>query len=307
MPGFFKVLVGDFSKRLRIPPAFAKFFDRTPLPHKIKLQDSEENCWQVNLVRINNKLLFKNGWEAFVKDNLLEVGDFVFFSYVRISLFTITVFQNDGCVKDVTGKGKKKQSETMAKNIHGTNQSASLENKKKPVVIKIEGTDDGISVEILENVTKVGEKRKRTEFKQSAACTQLKEGNKNVKKLKGKAKSLVLERAKRAFKSSNPFFMVTIQPSYIGVGHIKVHIPVEFVQTYLNKRCKNVILEIPPGDRTWEVKYYVTTQRHAQAKLSNGWVDFAIENHLAVGDVCAFELINRAQNILRVYIFGLNT
>ncbi|KAK9040193.1 hypothetical protein V6N11_015368 [Hibiscus sabdariffa] len=302
MTGFFKVLVGDFSKQLRIPPAFAKFFHRTSLPHEVKLQNPEEKCWQVHVVKINNKLFFKKGWEDFVKDNLLEVGDFVFFSYVRISLFTITVFQSDGCVKDVTGK---KQSEAMAKNIHGN-----VSDKKRPVVIKIEDSDDDISVEILENVTKMGEKRRRPEFKQSSRCTRLNGASMAAgsdlpkprgSKLKGEEKSLVLERAKRAFKSNNPFFMVAIQPSYTAAGH-NVHMPVAFALKHLNKRSKNVILEVPPGDKTWEVKYYVSGQGNARAKLGNGWLDFAFENHLAVGDVCVFELINTAQNILRVCI-----
>ncbi|GMI98007.1 REPRODUCTIVE MERISTEM 39, REDUCED VERNALIZATION RESPONSE 1 [Hibiscus trionum] len=305
MPGFFKVLVGDFSKRLRIPPAFAKFFHRTPLPHEVKLQNSEEQCWQVNVVKINNKLFLNKGWKSFVKDNLLEIGDFVFFSYVRRSLFAITVFESNGCVKHVTGK--KKQSEATAKNVS---------DKKRPVVIKIEDTDDednDISVEILENVTKVGEKRKRTEFKQSGPAVpdspkpREGSGNKNVQALKGKEKSLVIERAKSAFKSENPFFMVTIQPSYIGVGH-NVNIPLDFVLTHFNQKCKNVILEVPPGDKTWHVKYYVnvSAKRYVQAKLHSRWLDFANENHLAVGDVCVFELINTAQNILRVCIFRLN-
>ncbi|XWS41975.1 hypothetical protein CRYUN_Cryun17cG0128500 [Craigia yunnanensis] len=308
-PGFFKVLLGDFSKQLQIPPAFAKFFYRTPLPQKIKLQNSEKSFWQVNVVEIDKKLFFKKGWRVFVEDNLLELGDFVVFNYVRRSIFRFTIFGRNACEKDVatvprksdkfvSGKGRKEKRQTMMNNQqtsedrmlddeqrntkmsdedrgnqrgegrmfdiekrhgkvsdkNGANPSDSKINDK-PVEIEIEetGEEDDISVEFVEEIPKLGEKRKITESKTSVPCThpkakeaggskiarseraaggsgvepttqnckQQKFIDKHVQKLTSKEKSLALQRAKKAFKSKNPFVKIAVQPSYIGIGQNK--------------------------------------------------------------------------------------
>ncbi|XP_022774141.1 B3 domain-containing protein At1g16640-like [Durio zibethinus] len=111
-----------FWFNMQIPPSFAKFFYGTPRPQKIKLQNSGRSFWQVNVVKIDNKLFFKKGWGAFVKDNLLELKDFVVFNYVGRSIFRLTIFGRNACEKDVTavprksdkfvsGKGRKKKEE----------------------------------------------------------------------------------------------------------------------------------------------------------------------------------------------------
>ncbi|XVF61915.1 hypothetical protein PTKIN_Ptkin08bG0173200 [Pterospermum kingtungense] len=399
-PGFFKVLLGDFSKQLQIPPAFAKFFHGTPLPQEIKLQNSEKRFWQVHQVEIDKKLFFKKGWRDFVKDNVLELGDFVVFNYVRGSMFRCTIFGKNSCEKDVTaepsksanfvsGKGRKRKRKTTMNNEqriedcmldreerktkvsdedrgnqrgegrmfdnvkrhgkvsekNGANPSDSKINDK-PVVIKVEETDeeDAISVEIVEEISKLGKKRKRTESKQSVPythptdqeaggsrvawseisvvseksraggngvkptagnCKQEKVIEKNVQKLSGEEKVWALEKAKQAFKSENPFVTVAMQPSYIGTArnnHHHVNIPLGFVEAYFNKEHNNVLLQIP-GGKSWPMKYYVCEQTKQPAKLNSGWRDFALDNHLAVGDICVFELINGTENILRVDIF----
>ena len=52
-------------------------------------------------------------------------------------------------------------------------------------------------------------------------CKQQKVLDKNAQKLTSKEKSLALQRAKKAFKSKNPFVTVAVQPSYIGIGQNK--------------------------------------------------------------------------------------
>ncbi|XVF17775.1 hypothetical protein REPUB_Repub10bG0152600 [Reevesia pubescens] len=394
-PAFFKVLLGNFPKQLQIPPAFAKFFYGKPLPQNIKLQNSEKSLWQVNVVKIGNKLFFKKGWRAFVKDNSLELGDFVVFSYVGRSIFGFTIFGRNACEKDVTAvprksdkfvsdKGMEKERKTTMNNqqtsedgilgneerntemsdVDQRGHGRMLDNEKrlgkvsdknganqcdskiddKPVEIKIEEIDeeDAISVEFVEEIPKSGKKRKRTESLPSVPSTHPKgkeaggskvarseraagstksRGNsgvkrnaqnrkqpkvldENVRTLTREEKYLALERAKRAFKSKNPYTMLVIQPSCIGIGLNKsnTNIPLSFVKAYFNMEHNNVIVQLPDG-KAWPMKYYVPKQANRPAKLNGGWPAFALDNHLAVGDVCVFELINRTENILRVKIF----
>ncbi|XP_048227569.1 B3 domain-containing transcription factor VRN1 isoform X3 [Ricinus communis] len=80
-------------------------------------------------------------------------------------------------------------------------------------------------------------------------------------------------------------------------------IPASFVNKYFNKQCDNAILSTVDG-KSWSVVYnYDVTNRKPRARMSHGWKEFAHENHLQIGDVCVFELINRAKTTLKVFIF----
>ncbi len=83
------------------------------------------------------------------------------------------------------------------------------------------------------------------------------------------------------------------------------HIPAYFVKKYFssNKHVGDVILSMSDG-RNWTVKYSCpkfTTKLHG--KFYCGWNEFALDNNLKVGDVCAFELIEGTQMHFKVSIF----
>ena len=59
--------------------------------------------------------------------------------------------------------------------------------------------------------------------------------------------------------------------------------------------------------KAWPVVYkYCFYNGKAGAKFGFGWKEFAHHNHLNVGDVCVFELVNRAKTTLKVVIFRHN-
>ncbi|GLT37271.1 hypothetical protein SLA2020_116010 [Shorea laevis] len=100
-----------------------------------------------------------------------------------------------------------------------------------------------------------------------------------------------------SFKSENPFFRVTIQPSYV---HSDVGVPCFFIEEHVKQNVEAVKLQI--GDRLWPVKLY-RSSRYRKTKLSSGWGTFVTENSIKVGEVCMFELINREEAVLKVHIF----
>lgn len=71
------------------------------------------------------------------------------------------------------------------------------------------------------------------------------------------------------------------------------------MERYITKDRDNVILQVTDGG-TWPAKWTLSS---TNAKLSVGWNAFARDNHLAVGDVCVFELINRTKKLLKAVIF----
>ncbi|XP_062118062.1 putative B3 domain-containing protein At5g66980 [Humulus lupulus] len=100
-PQFFKVFIPKFSSNhMLIPPAFVgRFISR--VPKRVVIKDNSGKCWVVALVTVEKDLYFENGWEMFVRDQLLKFGDFLVFRYHGNSLFEVEIFGGDGCKKEI--------------------------------------------------------------------------------------------------------------------------------------------------------------------------------------------------------------
>ncbi|KAL5557181.1 hypothetical protein UlMin_039417 [Ulmus minor] len=98
---FFKVfLPEDSSKHMCMPQAFVRRFIRTN-PDNATIRDPAGKSWQVNVVKIDEDLFFETGWEVFVSENSLRLGDFLLFNYDGTSLFDVKIFLRNGCRKGV--------------------------------------------------------------------------------------------------------------------------------------------------------------------------------------------------------------
>ncbi|KAK8482108.1 hypothetical protein V6N13_111522 [Hibiscus sabdariffa] len=127
-----------------------------------------------------------------------------------------------------------------------------------------------------------------------------------VHRLNNHEKVEALERAINTFKSENPFFLVVMQPYYVGCTpdkKFRLSIPSNFAREHLMKEHCSVTLSDSSG-KTW-----ITTFKQSQrgkkldAKLQTGWKTFVQDNNIQVGDVCAFELINSIEISFRVVIY----
>ncbi|XP_065878967.1 B3 domain-containing protein Os03g0620400-like isoform X3 [Euphorbia lathyris] len=109
------------------------------------------------------------------------------------------------------------------------------------------------------------------------------------KKLIKEEKKKVVEKALSNFQPENPSFTIIIQPSYVDSFLV---IPSRFAKKYINKEVANIILN-SVDQRTWSVDYVeIKIGGLKVARLCRGWRKFVEDNHLKVGDVCIFELIN---------------
>ncbi|KAJ0494930.1 putative transcription factor B3-Domain family [Helianthus annuus] len=80
------------------------------------------------------------------------------------------------------------------------------------------------------------------------------------------------------------------------------YVPVRFYRRYLSSKKKGVrcVLQMAQGGSWGGVKCRVY---EGYAKLcGQNWKRFSDENHLCVGDVCVFELINAVEKVMRVTI-----
>ncbi|KAG9441472.1 hypothetical protein H6P81_017326 [Aristolochia fimbriata] len=94
MPAFFKVMVGDFQKRVKIPTEFIRRI-RRKLPSKTIFSGKSKDDF-----------FFQNGWSKFVEDYSLEIGDFVVFQSDDKLNFDVTVLGHNQCEKKVTNTKK---------------------------------------------------------------------------------------------------------------------------------------------------------------------------------------------------------
>ncbi|MBA0707038.1 hypothetical protein Golax_019120 [Gossypium laxum] len=127
-----------------------------------------------------------------------------------------------------------------------------------------------------------------------------------IQQLKPHEKDDALERASKTFKSENPFFLVVMQPSYVGLSHSKGYrlaIPANFVRKHLMKKLCSITLCNSSG-KTWIVtfkNYQIGKKRTSY--LLTGWGTFVHDNNIRVGDACAFELINSIEISFNVVIY----
>uniref|UniRef100_A0A0E0JNF8 TF-B3 domain-containing protein n=1 Tax=Oryza punctata TaxID=4537 RepID=A0A0E0JNF8_ORYPU len=114
-PHFFKVLVGDFKQRLKIPPNFCKHipWEESRKAKSLKeasmaatLEGPSGRTWLVVIRRTAEGTFFTSGWPKFVQDQALRDLEFVVFRYDGNTRFTAMVFDRTACEReDLMGGG----------------------------------------------------------------------------------------------------------------------------------------------------------------------------------------------------------
>ena len=89
----------------RIPKAFTKFFNGI-IPSKATLVDHDGNSWDIELEKMKDFLILKNGWGKFAWDKCLEEADFLVFEYNGKSTFYVKIFSKSGCRKEAANGEK---------------------------------------------------------------------------------------------------------------------------------------------------------------------------------------------------------
>ncbi|RWR74199.1 hypothetical protein CKAN_00251800 [Cinnamomum micranthum f. kanehirae] len=100
-PHFYKVLLGDFSERLRIPPAFVK--DNVIDPsQRAQLKGPNGSIWYVQLGTRGKDIYLQDGWKKFVEDHSLKETHFLLFRFEGNGVFTVQIFDKTGCeIKEI--------------------------------------------------------------------------------------------------------------------------------------------------------------------------------------------------------------
>ncbi|GAV88973.1 B3 domain-containing protein [Cephalotus follicularis] len=134
-PSFFKVLIGDFATKLRIPTAFLKNFNGF-LPKICILKSISDKTWQVTMDKNDEGYFFNRGWSKFVKYHGLEYGDFLLFWFRDNSKFEVVIYGRTACEKDIDFKcegrpTKKRRNPSCARQTHNSHDKIKREVKEE--------------------------------------------------------------------------------------------------------------------------------------------------------------------------------
>ena len=290
---FFRVFLPDHAAQgLSIPPEFIHQLNKS-LPRKATLTNHSGKTWDVTLEKDGHNVIFKVGWEAFMRDSGLEVGDFLVFTYNGGSKFSVRVFGPDGCVRDraITSKfnynwgSSNDQGEdvktgiaTLPGNISPHGNQSTHEDQKGSTSMEMPRRGNDIIDGNLQRT------HQSIESETYSSETEVKLG---------------LEKADRyVSKSKYPSFSVVMTPTYI-TKHI-VNIPVSVITKHLG--CtKKAQIDLRMSGRVWSVRMHVHGKY--SCKIGKGWHEFVMDNDLKLGDVCAFELVKEIKPFFKISVF----
>ncbi|TYG75323.1 hypothetical protein ES288_D03G020900v1 [Gossypium darwinii] len=280
-PHFFKIILQDTIQngKLGVPRKFVKNQGNSmSSPAMLSVPSGE--VWKVELTKCNGKIWFENGWLEFSNHYSLDFGHLLVFRYDGNSNF-----------HDISTSRKLREKSQMpcpqpCKMMHSTNSAIKTE-------IECDGKSEFLAQQIRYEgcPARNGDKSTR---------------HRVIQQLKPHEKDDALERASKTFKSENPFFLVVMQPSYVGLSHSKGYrlaIPANFVRKHLMKELCSITLCNSSG-KTWIVTFKNNQIGKKQTSyLLTGWGTFVHDNNIRVGDACAFELINSIEISFNVAIY----
>ncbi|XP_010908022.1 B3 domain-containing protein At3g17010 [Elaeis guineensis] len=260
---FFKVMMGDFKTSLRIPTPFKKRL-RGKLRSKSVLRSARGGIWHVAMRGSDRDgWFFQRGWEAFVADHAVAVGDFLVFVFDGDIGFDVKIYGKNGCEKEAVVSPKKDPSETLVQCLPA--------NPNRPS-------------------TATAERRKQFIFGKTSSGTFQATRRPSIKV----ERESVLEAASST-KFIYPHFIATCRKSRRSY----MTIPMALVREFGLTGKQLVILRDPVGS-SWPVR--IASWRSGRMVFATGWSDFYKGNCLEDGDVCVFEFVQNA-SLIHVHIF----
>ncbi|KAL4362756.1 hypothetical protein GQ457_04G018210 [Hibiscus cannabinus] len=283
---FFKVILESTIRddKLGIPRKFARDYVNT-LSSPIIFEFPNGEVWELELTKLEDEMWVQNGWRKLAVHYSLELGHFLVFRYEGNCRFHVLIF------------------DTSASEIHYpyTNAKEGIHQQQ----VKIEESEEH---DFSTCMTKKLALQCSRPLNIMRACNNgFSAGKGKVKKVKSDEKSKALMRASSAFQSKNPFFLVFMQPTYVGFDSRRrccICIPKEFSSKYLMGH--GVVILSDSNGKTWSAEYHSILGSKRPCVLCNGWEAFVRDHNLQVGDVCIFELIDCIDISFKVFIYGGN-
>lgn len=289
-PYFFKVLIGNFACKLKLPPNFLKHLSNEA-SKQVSLVGPNGCSWSAELVTYADGTYISNGWSNFVEDHSLKEREFLVFRYDGCMNFSIQVFDTTACEReelfDIPPHEK----------VNMRNESTELITNVKVEVEDIE-IDDSKSI----HGNSVAFCRKSIERKlpvsvNTDASTSIREVPFSRGCPFSAKKFLQACEAVESFSSEFPTVIIQMTVSNLNKGRMRF--PSWFSHEHLPRKITNITLT-DPNENPWDVVYCpgINSQRD---RFSKGWTDVVRSNNIKEGDFCIFEVISHTN--VRMHVF----
>ncbi|KAG9440775.1 hypothetical protein H6P81_020940 [Aristolochia fimbriata] len=293
-PHFFRIMMGNFAKHLRIPPAFTKFVSAKASKDVTLVGPSGKNRRVKLDMRGKNYTYLKDGWQDFVKDHSLQEYDLLVFRYNGEEHFNVQIFDKTACEKEDALINKR--SRPNSKPCEGRKKRVRLERSgfldSGHISQQKSGFDDVQDSSLAHGVDKVTSMSERDVIQENVVVNAKISSRSTVFKEENPKN---LDEAK-FFTSKNPYIKVQMSGVNVRRGYT-VHIPAAFSRKYLPRLSGDMRLR-GPQKRCWVVRYISGKSRDT---LSGGWTAFVRDNKLKEGMLCIFELTAPLE--MEVHIF----
>lgn len=318
-PRFFKVLLGDFAKRLKVPPNFLKNIS-TEASRKVSLQGPSGSKWYVQLVKNVDGTFLTAGWPKFVKDHSLKEHEFLVFQYEGNMHFNVLIFDTTACEReDVFSvrphKSSKPRDEAMkrgrplkisldvgcyVKNEVSESELTELRNDNHaPNQLQVYYSNS-IQERYISPPKPCGAVKIKTEDDELPIC-MIGSPTRQYKGYVSRRRPVTAEERAKAREAANSFtsifpFMILRMTAMNVYRTYMLRFPSWFSRAHLPRKRTNMVLRDPSG-KAWVVVYIPSSRD----RLSGGWSAFARGNNLEEGDYCVFELVGPVE--MHVHIF----
>ncbi|KAL3525740.1 hypothetical protein ACH5RR_014112 [Cinchona calisaya] len=298
---FFKVVFSPVDRGIRIPTEFVRKHGDS-LDKVVYLNVPNGASWPVELLQTDDGTWLDKGWREFSEYYSIKQCHFLVFRYDGKSHFHVIIFDPSASeieypIESTDSKRSKSRVRKLDEVVRSDddpveileeiNPAASFQKKNK--LRKSRNQEDQTEKETeKQNLEKLREDVKKEESSEDTwVPTRQATNTSSSKAVYEKRKFAAYQRAK-AFTSTNPFFISFMQPSYVRGFNLNVSLT--FARKYFTKdKSCDFELRVSEGTKIWPVKSHFNTAPPS-AKLYHGWLDFARDNNLVVGDVCVFEL-----------------
>ncbi|CAL4917950.1 unnamed protein product [Urochloa decumbens] len=308
---FFKVLIGDFQKRLvsnflithYISDKLALHF-RGKIPRSIKLE-SRSGTFDVQVTKNLGRLVVQSGWELFVSAHDLKMLDFLVFKYDGISRMKVLSFGPSCCEKvppcfvsknAISGRIREEESIDASSN-YANLPMKTPETKKKAWKQRGESKIVNISPSSSASESSGGSTFSEEHEAHSVPGYILPQRTSLTNMQKKK-----LEEKVRAICSEIPVYGCVMKKCHISGNYKNMRFSGEYSDEYLPFKERKLMLH--HRGKSWEVMCRIQVRRgHRKFKrLCKEWAQFACDNNLQLGDLCLFELLKTKKYRMNLHI-----
>ncbi|PWZ20778.1 hypothetical protein Zm00014a_024956 [Zea mays] len=301
---FFKVLVGDFHKRLVIPGKFAKHF-ADKVEGSITLESLGGYTFDVQVAKDLGRVVLQSaGWKSFVSAHYLKKMDFLVFKYDGMSRMKVLIFDPSGCEK-------------VPPSFVAENASSGGVKREEP--IGLSGSYARLPMKAPETKRKSWKQmyRSRIIMNASSSLSNSSGGMASSEddeahpvpsymlpqstRLDRLQKKILKERL-RAICSEIPIYVCVLKKTNISGHSQALEFSINYSDLYLPFKSRELILQC--HGNSWEVLLRVKLPGAPRKckRLCKGWARFAGDNCLQLGDICLFEPLDTKNGTMNVHI-----